>query len=211
MESKFNWNYLKDNLTFKTATETFLHIIDLHFFRTSLHLASQPGLFIREYLKGERKAQNPLSYFLSSLFFLFILYTLYEFINPEHIEKTPDEESSDLIQYWITLPFIFVISGMNFWMFRKSTLNYLSNLIIATYIESQSVIYLTFYLIAVDYFQFLNEPMTMALIYVLIIFGNTFAINFRTFQLPFIQTLWKTLFVILTAFIVMIVIAGIFL
>lgn len=211
MESIFNWKYLKESITFRTATETFLHIIDLHFFRTAIQLASQPGPFIREYLRGERKAQNPLSFYLSSLFFLFILYTLYEFINHEFVDKAPDEETSDLLQYWITLPFIFVISGMNFWLFKNSTLNFVSNLIVATYIESQSIIYLTFYLIAVDYFQLLNEPTTQALIYVLIIFGNTFAINFRTFQQSFIRTLWKTLLIILTAFIVMMLIAGIFL
>ncbi|MEQ8924325.1 MAG: hypothetical protein RLO81_00855 [Fulvivirga sp.] len=210
MESKFDWKYLKSNITFGTIAETFLHIVDFHFFQTSIQLASQPGVFIREYLKGKRNSQDPVSFYLSSLLFLFILYYLYEFLSPDVIEETTNDESSEYTQYWMTLPFIFTISGMNYLMFRKTKLNLVSNLVIATFIESQSVIYLTFFIISVDFFQVLNEPMTQALIYVLIIFGNIFAINFRTFQFSFFSTLWKSLLVILVAFIVIIVIAGIF-
>ncbi|MFY0626965.1 MAG: DUF3667 domain-containing protein [Reichenbachiella sp.] len=187
MKSIYNWKYLKSKTTFKSTLEVF-QIIEFQFFDTVKQIIMRPDELIESFLSGEKKYQNPIAFYLSSLVFILLVAFSVNLIFPE-----AENSDSNYAQYVITLPFILVISGMNYILFRRSDLNYISNLIIATYIEGQSIFYLTFLMIGSEFVPFLAKPMIVALFYSLIILTNLIIINRAVFKNRIFHTFWKSL------------------
>jgi hypothetical protein len=206
MNSIYNWKYLRTRITVETVLETLLHVIDLTFFKTVAQILRQPSK-IRRFLIGESELQGPLSFYLSSLVFVFIISFVNFKLFPESFEQIDGSSDENYAHYFVTVPFIVIIGLMNLLLFRKERLNFLSNLIVALFIIGQSVFYLAFYLTAIAVFDVFDDPMTQASVYVMIIFGNLFIVNLRTFERPIFATLWRSTFGLVVAFVVMIVIS----
>ncbi len=198
MKSIHNWHYLKSELTLSNVTRVLIHVIDFQFFKTVFDLATKPSQLIQSYLSGHKKYQNPLSFYLSSLFFLFLI----SFISNKLFSK-PLTNDSDFIQYIITVPFIFVISVMNFLFFRRSKMNYLSHLIVSFYILGQTIFYLIFYYFIVQYLSILDGSITMALVYSFIIYSNLFILNYTIFKRSIIATFWRSTLIIVVGILFM--------
>lgn len=198
MKSVYNWNYLKSEFTLSNVSGILLHVIDFQFFRTVIDLAMKPSQLIESRLAGHKKYQNPLSFYLSALFFLFLV----SFISNKLFSKSLTQDSG-YMHYVLTVPFIFVISVMNYLLFKRPKLNYLSHLIVTFYIIGQTIFYLIFYYFLVEYLLILNESVTMALIYSSIIFMNLFIINYRTFKRSLLATFLKSLLIIIAGIIFM--------
>lgn len=181
-----------------------LHLIDGHFFKNIIGLISRPGQFIREYLKGNSHHQNPASYYFTSLAFLFFLSRVYDLIGiSEVVEPSGNSTLDNYAQYLVTLPFVLTISVFNYLFFKESKLNYFSHLIIAFFIIGQCLVYLTVYFFFTEVLLWLDEPMTQALIYSLIILINIVLINYKTFQQSLMKSFWKSLTILMIAFFVM--------
>lgn len=198
MESIFSWKYFKSKLTLKNIIET-LQIIEFKFFSTARVLFQNPGKLIHSYLSGEKKYQNPVSFYLSSLLFFYLASYIFESLAPETaVDSEPSE--SEIIQYLITIPFIVVIAFCNYILFRVCKLNIISHTIIAIYILGQSIFYLTFYYLAHSFFQLSFSNILNALIYIFIVFVNIVVINFSTFKVTLFQAILKSLLIILIGF-----------
>ncbi|WP_147407408.1 DUF3667 domain-containing protein [Reichenbachiella sp. MSK19-1] len=198
MQSVYTWEYLGNKLSFRSVADVLIHAITPEFFVTSFKLTTKPKKVVSDFLEGNKTFLNPLSYFLSSLVFLFILTYLNQLIFPETRDVTAGE-SEEYLQYLITIPFILIIASFNRFFYRRSKVNFLTNLIIATYIEGQTIIYLTIYFLIIENFKILNEPMTQMFIYVGIIYVNLIVFSYISFQRSFISTFLKATLTIFIA------------
>jgi len=207
MNSIYTWKYLKSRINIHSIADTFVHIINLTFFKTSYNLLRRPEK-IRLQLAGQRELQGAFSFYLTSLIFVMIFSYISYFLFPESFEYIEPRPLDDFLQYIITLPFAVGIAIMNFFLFRKSQLNFLSNLIISLYIIGQSAIFLAFNFLFISAFNVLDAPMVQALIYVIIILFNLFTVNYNVYDRGFFSTLWKSLIAIFVSSIVMTIIAG---
>ncbi len=198
MQSVYTWKYLREKVTFRSIVDVFIHAITPEFFVTSINLTFKPRKVVTEFLGGRKTFLNPISYFLSSLVFLLILWYLNQLISPG-IRKVTEGQPEDYLQYLITIPFILIVASFNRFLYRKSEVNFLTNLIIATYIEAQSIVYLTIYFLIIENLQIVFEPMTQMFIYVGIIYFNLIIFSFVSFQRSFISTLARATLTMLIA------------